>query len=143
VLATWFVVVLIVLPPFVGVAPRMMLMGAFSSVCHQIADRSPTIDGVQLAVCHRCFGIFTGLAVASTLFVVLITARQWLKARAGLVILCALAPVAADWGADALGLWSNSPFSRTVTGAVFGFTMGALLVASLYPGTAPEMPRSD
>ena len=141
--ATWLVVVLILLPPFVGVGARTMLMGAFSSVCHQIADRSSAIDGVQIAVCHRCFGIFAGLAVASTVFAVMVRGREWLKKRAGAVILAAVVPVSMDWGADALGLWSNTSFSRTLTGAVFGLSMGALLVASLTPGSSSVSERGN
>ncbi len=32
----------------------------FSKVCHQIADRSFFLEGMQLAVCHRCTGIYLG-----------------------------------------------------------------------------------
>lgn len=131
ILATWLVVVLIFLPPYVGVGPRVMLMSAFSSVCHQIPGRSPDIEGIQLAVCHRCIGIFTGLAVASLLFALLVRSGSWMRDKALLVILVSLTPLALDWGLDAFGIWNNSPFTRTLTGATFGLSMGALLVAAV------------
>ncbi len=129
--ATWLVVVLIFLPPYVGVGPRAMLMSAFSSVCHQIPARSPHLEGVQLAVCHRCVGIFAGLAVASLIFALLLRAGPWLRDKALLVILISLAPLAVDWSLDAFGIWNNTPFTRTLTGATFGLAMGALLVSSV------------
>src|SRR5215218_11416819 len=33
----------------------------FSYICHQISERSLHLDGHQLAVCSRCFGVYLGL----------------------------------------------------------------------------------
>src|SRR5436305_210204 len=33
----------------------------FSFLCHQIPERSLHIEGAQLAVCSRCFGVYFGL----------------------------------------------------------------------------------
>ena len=130
-LAAWLVVILILLPPYVGVGPRAIIMSAFSNVCHQIPTRSVVVDGVPLAVCHRCLGIFTGLAVATVLFAFLIRFRTWVVQHARTAIVLCLTPLALDWGLDITGLWTNTPSSRTLTGSVFGLTMGAMLIGAL------------
>lgn len=130
---TWLVVVLIFLPPFVGVGPRAMLMSAFSSVCHQLPARSAHIDGVSLAVCHRCTGIFFGLAAGTAIFLFAMRHGTLLVKHAGWVIIAALVPLFVDWGADVVGLWSNTAASRAATGSTFGLAMGALLISSIRP----------
>lgn len=116
VLGAALVVGLTVLPPFVGPGWRVALMQAFDGVCHQLAERSPHWHGVQLAVCDRCFGIYTGL-LAGTLSYPLF--RRWdatLKRHLAPLLLLAALPAAIDWGGDFVGLWLNTPVSRFVTG---------------------------
>lgn len=36
----------------------------FHQLCHQMAERSFAVNGIPLAICARCLGIFTGLWVA-------------------------------------------------------------------------------
>lgn len=112
------------LPPFLGERAASFLTGGFALVCHQLPDRSPTIDGVQMAVCHRCFGIYFGLFLAALVFPFLVRYSRMLMRHAGIVIVLSLAPASIDWMGDVLGLWANTPLSRVATGLVFGAAAG-------------------
>jgi uncharacterized membrane protein len=121
---TVLVVVLVTLPPFVGARPRLLLMEGFSVVCHQLPGRSPHLDGVPLAVCHRCYGIYWGLLLAVLGFLALLRWSQVFSRRAPLWLLLSLVPLTIDWGLSVLGIWQNTPLSRAVTGMVFGLAAG-------------------
>ncbi len=123
------IVVLATLPPFLPAEWSTMLMMSFSKVCHQIPDRTPRINGVSLAVCHRCYGVYLGLPLAMIGFVLLksISASSY-KLR--VLLFASLALLAIDWGAPLLGLWHNIPMSRMGTGLLFG------LIAGFYLGKA-------
>ena len=135
------IVVLATLPPFVGETARGYLMQAFEMVCHQLPGRSPHIDGIQLAVCHRCFGIYLGLPVASLLYLS-IKGRRLDRRVAPLVLGLSVLPMVVDWGGDVIGLFTNSPGSRIVTGLLFGVVAGLFLVWS-FVDSFSERPRPD
>ncbi len=119
--------VAVVLPPFVSAEVRQAIMLVFSTVCHQMPERSPFIDGVQLAVCHRCVGIYAALAAAPIGFLML---QRWdpvINRSARWLILLALGVPGADWLGDMLGMWSNTALTRSATGAVFGLIVGYFL----------------
>lgn len=141
-IAVWFLVVMIMLPPFVGLEWRAVIMSAFRPLCHQIADRSPAIDGVQLAVCHRCFGIYAALAVSVTIISALIGFSRTLEPYARFVLPASLVPIAIDWGGDVIGLWANTPVSRFATGAVFGAVGGVYLVRAILVTFADNAPAA-
>jgi uncharacterized membrane protein len=62
--ATAFAVALLVAPAAPSwLSVPMYAMGGI--ICHQLPARSFHIDGVQLPVCARCFGIYAGAAVIS------------------------------------------------------------------------------
>lgn len=127
------------LPPLVGEGLRAALMHGFAAVCHQMPERSLHVDGVPLAVCHRCLGIYAGVLLGALVFPLM--PRGLLRGRrAGvLLVLCGL-PTAADWAVDVLDLWANTPVSRMTTGALFGVAAGLLLARALGQALAP---RSD
>lgn len=118
-------VVLATLPPFVSPGAAGWITKAFAPVCHQLADRSFHVDGVQLAVCHRCLGAYVGLLAGALLF--LITARESKSLRPITLLLLAALPGVVDWSGDVLGLWTNTPLSRVLTGAFFGLLAGTIL----------------
>lgn len=121
------IIVLVTLPPFVGPSIRFYVMQGFASVCHQLADRSPELAGVKLAVCHRCYGIYWGLPIAVVGFLFL---GHW-DAKVGhlghYLLPLSLLPLGADWLLGAVGIWTNTPFSRMFTGALFGLVAGYYL----------------
>ena len=106
-------------------------MHAFAPFCHQIPERSPHLQGIALAVCHRCYGIYGGLLVGVVLFGVLRSGRRAVDRHLRYLIGLSLIPLSLDWSADAVGLWVNTPASRLLTGGVFGVVAGALLARAL------------
>ena len=123
--------VLIVLPPMVAPPWRGILMEGFSAVCHQLPARSPHIHGTALAVCHRCLGIYGGLALGALLAPVI---PQWagtIHTYTRYALLGALIPLGADWLAGVLNLWTNTPISRVATGGLVGVVAGLLVVHRL------------
>lgn len=121
----------VLLPPFVGETPRHVVMAVFSSVCHQIPTRSPHVDGIQLAVCHRCLGIYGALALAPLAFLVLRGWDEKINDAARWFILAAILIPGIDWLGDLLGFWTNTIASRIATGAAFGITAGYFLCRAL------------
>ncbi len=125
--ASVLLLLLATLPPFVGDEARAFVMWVFAGLCHQLPDRSPHVDGVALAVCHRCYGIYWGLPLAALAFLAL---QRWdarISRAARFLVPAAVAVPGADWLADVLGLWTNTPASRFVTGGVFGLVAGYFL----------------
>lgn len=114
-------VALLVLAPWlpVPVAGVLYLLGG--RICHQIAERSWYLDGVQLPVCARCLGIYIGAAAAS------ISGgsrcREWLL---GAVALNA-ATVAVEW-AD---VWDVSNAARGAAGAALGVAVALAIRQAL------------
>ena len=136
---TTLIVVLATLPPFVGPGLRSALMHGFSTVCHQLTARSPAIDGVQLAVCHRCYGIYWGLPLAVLGFLMVSRWDDVLNRYARYILPAALVPAGIDWILGLLGLWHNTPTSRLVTGMLFGLVAGYYFARALTDAfTAPK-----
>src|SRR5690606_33822273 len=115
---------LAVAPPFVGPGWRVGLMEAFAWVCHQQPERSFAVDGVPLALCHRCTGIFAGFVVGLGLMPVLRRPLRRLARHARLLLVAALVPLTLDWGLGVAGLWASTPPSRMLTGLLFGLAAG-------------------
>ena len=111
-LAVTAVVAIAFLPPFLDAEWRPLLMAGYRKVCHQLPGRSFALQGQQIALCHRCVGIWGAVPVAILLFGVL---RRWdrvIALRPGLAIIISLIPLGVDWTADVLGLWNNTVVSR-------------------------------
>ena len=86
----------------------------FSQVCHQIPERSFHWAGSQMAVCHRCLGIYVGFWLGALCWPWLGQLGQRLLYRPRLVLIpAALLLLNA--------LTANSPFDRVVTGLLAGF----------------------
>ncbi len=106
----------------------------FQPFCHQLAERSFSVAGNPMCVCHRCFGIYVGLFVGSALALAGVRAdpgsrRLWLVATVPMVVHVLI-----------LNLWSPADLwqVRILTGALFG-GWGALAL-SLTLGQAFDSP---
>ncbi len=131
VITTSLIVILATLPPFLPAEWRALLMVSFSTICHQIPERSPHINGVALGVCHRCYGVYLGLPVAALGF--LFFSRLNIgSTMLRLLLFGSLGLLAIDWGAPLLNLWHNTPTTRMATGLLFGLTAGYYLVHVLH-----------
>lgn len=129
--ATTLLVVLATLPPFVGPGERSLLYIAFSGVCHQIAERSPHLMGIPLAVCHRCYGAYVALPLAALLFLFVRRWDAYLNRRAAVLLTLSIVVPGVDWLGGMLDFWANTALSRLLTGAVFGFVAGYFLTRAL------------
>jgi uncharacterized membrane protein len=105
--------------------PALWLYQCFSSICHQIPERSFHVSGVPLAVCSRCTGLYFGAFFGMLLYPLLrrINNHEWPHRR---FLVLALLPTVIDLGGNALGLFTNTFASRTITALLAG------MVAAFY-----------
>ena len=93
----------------------------FSFACHQISERSFNLAGEKFAVCTRCTGIYTGLALAVLVYPLTRPLNQTRTPRL-LWLFLAAAPLAIDWLLGYFSIWQNNHVSRFSTGALLGAT---------------------
>jgi len=124
-------VLLASLPPFVGESTRAFIMELFSSVCHQIPSRSPHVAGEALAVCHRCYGTYLGFPAAALIFGAVRGQWPFTPKTAPIFITLAVMPAFLDWGGGIIGVWTNTPVSRVITGLIMGTAAGYFLTAAI------------
>ena len=102
-----------------------------SAVCHQMAERSFIVEGMQMPFCARCTGIYIGAFFAFCYFFLkkrmygnTFTLTQ--AAITGMMIL----PIGIDGTGSYLGFWESSQGMRIFTGSLVGaVTPGFLLMA--------------
>jgi uncharacterized membrane protein len=92
---------------------------AFGLVCHQIGARSFHVEGFQLAVCARCFGLYVGALVGVAVYpLARPLVRRDMPGRAWL--LAAAVPTTVDFALGFFGVWENTHLSRFLTALVLG-----------------------
>ena len=91
----------------------------FSAVCHQITERSFHFHGFPLGVCSRCTGVYAGFVIGLAIYPFLRDLREE-KFPARWILIVSAIPVAIDFAGGFLGLFTNTFFSRALTGMVFG-----------------------
>ena len=106
---------------------------AFDPVCHQLSERSFHIDGHALAVCHRCFGLYSGALVGLLVVPLWTSARDWLLAEPRRIALF-LVPMALDWAL----LSHNIPLSRFFTGVLAAAPVAVLVFIAHDQLTTPR-----
>jgi len=143
VLACAVVLVLAVLPPFVGPGFRHALMQGFDLTCHQIPDRSFQIGGISFALCHRCTSVVAGLVIGSLAVGLFRKLDGHFGRHLRLILLLSILPMLVDWGIDVLGVWTNTPFSRVAAGLVFGVVAGYAFARALaVPASTGSLART-
>lgn len=98
----------------------------YGFLCHQIPERSFWILGDPLAVCARCFGIYSGLFLGA-IGLGLIGKTRYDNPISPLWVFVALAPIGIDWSLTYLGIWENTGLSRFATGSILGISCGLIL----------------
>jgi hypothetical protein len=68
--------------------------------------------------------LFAGALLLSSRYL----SRPTSQARLRLRVLLGLVPLGADWLLPSAGLWTNTPWSRFLTGAAFGIMISSLLI---------------
>jgi uncharacterized membrane protein len=91
----------------------------FSTVCHQMPERSFYFYGHPMGVCSRCASIYAGFIIGLSLYPFLRDLREdrfpprW-------ILIGAAIPTAIDFTGGILGLFANTFPSRALTGILFG-----------------------
>ncbi len=99
----------------------------FRGICHQNPMRSFHMNGVQMAVNTRCFGVFTGLLAGWIAIPVCI--RLKLKKNPFLwYLLLAVIVQIIDFSGNLLQFWENSNQSRFI----LGWFLGLFATLSIY-----------
>lgn len=144
--ATGFIFAAAVLTPFFPLEVQAAVRWAFAPACHQLPGRSPHIAGVPIAICDRCagiyFGVFMGVGILPW------GSSLWRRMGSGgrYVLLGSLIPLGLDWVGPVLGLWNNVPYSRALTGLLFGIVAASYVtdrlirhVPRMGDGTDPDV----
>lgn len=100
---------------------------AFRTLCHQIPERSYTLNGTPMAVCSRCFGLYASFAFGWLTFPL---AGRWVRAikpwskklLLGVVLINMI-----DIIGNVLGFWENTLASRLWMGAIVGIAAALIL----------------
>lgn len=115
---------------FAALGPGLLSSGAqaglewqyfvFKDLCHQQTARSFSVNGIQMAVCSRCIGIYGALLagwLALPVFSrVLETSDKWLRR----ILYAGLLLNAADVAGNYFSIWTNSNGSRLLLGIILG-----------------------
>jgi uncharacterized membrane protein len=105
--------------------PGLLIQKAFRVLCHQKPERSFFIFGHQMAVCSRCFAVYSSFLTVGLAFGAW---RSLIKKRweeiplwsLGILIL----PMALDGVTQLVGLRESTQVLRTITGTLVGAGMG-------------------
>jgi uncharacterized membrane protein len=124
-LLSWsaFMVAAILAAPWLAAMGRpeaWMLYGAFDPLCHQDAERSWHLDGMPLAVCVRCFGVYAGILIAAA-------AKLRLPVKS-LVLTAGL--MTGAWAVEFFGFADPPEAFRFVTGLALGAAMCGVVLHS-------------
>jgi uncharacterized membrane protein len=138
-------VLLVASAPFLT-APLAALVYAFGSlVCHQTPERSFHLQGFQLAVCARCFGLYSGAALgavwAASSSVGTRPSVSWVRDVRALTVAAAIPTVVTvvlEWA----GWWQPSNVTRSIAGAPLGFVVSWVVIRALASGDPAASPPS-
>jgi uncharacterized membrane protein len=124
---------LIVAAPSLSPPVGAMLYAVGALICHQLPDRSFHVDGVQLPVCARCFGLYAGGALGA---VIVATTRRrgpslQSRSRIRIATIAAAIPtivtVVAEWGLH----WPVSNMARAAAALPLGFAVALVVVSAV------------
>ncbi|AEF95942.1 DUF2085 domain-containing protein [Methanotorris igneus] len=92
----------------------------YSTICHQLPQRSYFIFGHKMAVCARCFGIYTGVLIGMLIYP-FIKRLEDFKTPSKWYLIIALTPMAIDGTTQLIGLRESFNELRFITGFIAGF----------------------
>src|SRR5258705_2465494 len=104
---------------------------AFSTLCHQLPERSFFIAGHQFAVCARCTGLYAGFTLLLLLYPLIRSLATTVTPPRKWLLLSAI-PLTIDFSLTLFGIWENTHSSRSFTGLL----LGAVADSSAMPGIA-------
>jgi len=116
-------------PPFFPDWLKFASVIFFSKACHQIAERSIYVGGAPMAVCARCFGIYSGAWIG-----ILLAPPLTRKLRQSKVLFGLFIPILLD---VAINIVTDTPaFIRAMTGILAGFA-GAVIALPAFIEETP------
>ncbi len=137
--ATTFVFITALGPGLFGSRPDQWYTSwqrvAFSTFCHQIQDRSFVINGVQMAVCSRCIGIYGSLWFGTLFFPLIIRYSARIFHFSKPVLVGSMLFIIIDVLGNIAGIWTDTNAFRFFTGLFPGFGAAWLLTGSLFAVT--------
>lgn len=102
----------------------------FSSICHQIPSRSFFLFGYPLAVCVRCFGIYSGFFSGVLFYPVLKSFSSTSLPQVKAFIFLSF-PVVFDTIGNFIRLWSTPNIPRFFTGFLWGLILPFYFIAGI------------
>ncbi len=99
----------------------------FQSVCHQLPERTISINSCYFPVCARCLGIYLGFAI--TLLYGILKRFQMLSI---FVIFALCIPMFIDIGRLILNISQYNKAIASITGGLFGIASGNLYLEFYY-----------
>jgi uncharacterized membrane protein len=142
VLMTWLLVLfggflwnaaLFAAPLLIKEAPvtSALIYAVFSPVCHQLPERSFTIQGSPLAVCGRCLGIYLGMSAGTILYPFFRRFSNPAPPATWVFVLVSL-PIGFDTAGNFLRLWASPIGFRLAAGLIWGSVLPFFLIAGLH-----------
>ena len=99
----------------------------FEPVCHQIPERSISINSEPLAVCSRCFAAYVG---GFLIILLVVLKKKPIHFNLNWVLfLCA--PAVIDFVLEKFGIYSDIRVIRMITGFLLGVSISYLIVFSI------------
>lgn len=95
---------------------------AFNGLCHQDPQRSFWLNGTPMAVCSRCFGIYSGFLATWILFPIAFALPQYFNGYKSWLLAIVIGINILDVIGNLIGLWQNTLFSRFGMGALIGIS---------------------
>lgn len=102
----------------------------FSSICHQIPERSFSIWGYPLAVCARCTGIYGGFLFAVLLFPFF--NRSSVRISSSMVLISAFLPSVCEFSLAHGGILASTNTIRFLVGIPLGIGLGWLFLSAVF-----------
>lgn len=107
----------------------------FDIVCHQIPERSFSINGESMAVCSRCLGIYGGFAIIVLLMPLIPRFFTVINSLLLKLIVVSIVVNLLDVIANQFSIWSNTLHSRLLLGASFGIFLALYLTNEFFKQT--------
>jgi uncharacterized membrane protein len=106
------------------------IYAVFAPTCHQIPSRCLYIFGYPMAVCARCFGIYSGFLLG-TMFFPLIKGFSAPSLPPAKAIIAVSVPMVIDAAGNFLGVWASSNPVRLATGVLWGIALPFYFIAGI------------
>lgn len=105
---------------------------AFANLCHQIPERSFWIGGQPMAVCSRCFGIYTGFLTGWLMLPLWTVVNFNITMSYKKIFFLLIGINIIDVLGNLLGIWQNTLASRFILGFPVGFATAELFSGSFF-----------